>query len=168
MDNLQVQAFQAARICAMVYLGYGHMCCKYSSNLDYLPYWSLQLELAVTDHYQSSQSGSTDDVIISNPDNPLGLIAIGIAQAARVHSSVLYFLLLPILLYEATQQTSWYHFRKVLKPGLILATFGVNWLSNMKWFDYQPDAQMDIQIHAQVLIAWRWCTTKYVHILERF
>lgn len=61
-----------------------------------------------------------------NPEHPLGLLGIGIAEASRVHSSVLYYIVLPILLYDATQQISWHHFRKSLKTGLLLAIVGVS------------------------------------------
>lgn len=60
-----------------------------------------------------------------NPEHPLGLLGIGIAEAARIHSSVLYYIVLPILLYDATQQISWHHFRKSLRTGLLLAIVGV-------------------------------------------
>eukprot|EP01054_Gregarina_sp_Poly1_P010119 Gregarina_sp_Poly_1__10118@NODE_68_length_16344_cov_127_756773_g58_i0_p5_GENE_NODE_68_length_16344_cov_127_756773_g58_i0NODE_68_length_16344_cov_127_756773_g58_i0_p5_ORF_typecomplete_len601_score72_99Na_H_Exchanger/PF00999_21/8_9e08Na_H_Exchanger/PF00999_21/5_7e40CRCB/PF02537_15/12CRCB/PF02537_15/26EOS1/PF12326_8/1_5e02EOS1/PF12326_8/6_9EOS1/PF12326_8/1_9e03_NODE_68_length_16344_cov_127_756773_g58_i0894710749 len=60
-----------------------------------------------------------------NPEHPLGLLGIGIAEAARVHSSVLYYVVLPILLYDATQQISWHHFRKGIRVGLLLAIAGV-------------------------------------------
>lgn len=57
--------------------------------------------------------------------HPFGLLGYGIAEAARVRHVVLFFLMLPMLLYDATQQISWHHFKKSLRVGILLAVLGV-------------------------------------------
>lgn len=88
-----------------------------------------------------------------NPNKPFGLMGIGIAEAARVPNSLLYFIILPILLYDATQQISWYHFRKSLRVGLLLAIAGVvlqvfmiGYLMQWTFSKVDEDNQADIRL----------------------
>lgn len=55
-------------------------------------------------------------------DNPLHT---SIINARNIDSSVLYFILLPILLYEATQDINYYAFRNFIYGGIGLAVVGV-------------------------------------------
>eukprot|EP01069_Polyplicarium_translucidae_P007194 Polyplicarium_translucidae@DN3070_c0_g1_i4.p1 len=52
-------------------------------------------------------------------------LAAGIDTMARIDSNIPYYVLLPILLYEATQNINWHKFRRFLLSGLALAVLGV-------------------------------------------
>ncbi|KAF8819684.1 sodium/hydrogen exchanger NHE2, partial [Cardiosporidium cionae] len=49
----------------------------------------------------------------------------GVIAMRQVDSSVVYFVILPILLYEATQNINWYKFKRFLWGGITLAILGV-------------------------------------------
>ncbi|KEP66378.1 UNVERIFIED_CONTAM: Na+/H+ exchanger NHE1 [Hammondia hammondi] len=53
------------------------------------------------------------------------LLQTGILEMRVIDSNVVYFVLVPILLYEATQSINWHKFKRFLAGGLLLAVLGV-------------------------------------------
>eukprot|EP00922_Rhytidocystis_sp_ex-Travisia-forbesii_P064018 GHVS01095197.1.p1 GENE.GHVS01095197.1~~GHVS01095197.1.p1 ORF type:complete len:1064 (-),score=89.63 GHVS01095197.1:186-3377(-) len=58
-------------------------------------------------------------------DLGMGDLGKAIRSVGYMSSDVVYFMLLPILLYEATQNTNWHKFKRFLVAGLTLAVAGV-------------------------------------------
>eukprot|EP00922_Rhytidocystis_sp_ex-Travisia-forbesii_P064019 GHVS01095198.1.p1 GENE.GHVS01095198.1~~GHVS01095198.1.p1 ORF type:complete len:1055 (-),score=96.02 GHVS01095198.1:1363-4527(-) len=58
-------------------------------------------------------------------DLGMGDLGEAIRSVGHMSSDVVYFILLPILLYEATQNTNWHKFKRFLVGGLSLAVAGV-------------------------------------------
>ena len=81
----------------------------------------MQLEISIS--HQKRYHG--ESILDENDNAAFAKFSFGIAQFARLQPQSAYYTLLPILLYDATQQQSWYYFKRVLSSGFILATAGV-------------------------------------------
>ncbi|PHJ16498.1 na+ h+ exchanger [Cystoisospora suis] len=59
------------------------------------------------------------------PLHGYNILQTGILEMRVIDSNVVYFVLVPILLYEATQSINWHKFKRFLAGGLVLAVLGV-------------------------------------------
>ncbi|EZG56593.1 putative sodium/hydrogen exchanger [Gregarina niphandrodes] len=76
--------------------------------------------LLVKSHREVGSDGSVLEVVEGS-----NLFQLGVAEGSRLPHNAIYFVVLPILLYDATQQVDWYHFRRNLRNGCWLAIAGV-------------------------------------------
>eukprot|EP00921_Rhytidocystis_pertsovi_P005017 GHVQ01008684.1.p1 GENE.GHVQ01008684.1~~GHVQ01008684.1.p1 ORF type:complete len:934 (-),score=97.85 GHVQ01008684.1:1391-4192(-) len=93
-----------------------------------------------------------------------------ISNVGRIDSAVVYYVLLPILLYEATQNINWHKFKRFLVGGLSVAfggvAFQVGLLGVLFQYTFMADTEPNQSWHKSFLLASALSSTDPVAVLS--